>query len=248
MEKAWVLRTCYVDGTSYGGFRWPNEVGTVVKCTDWSPAPECGDGLHGLLDGIGDYSSLSNAPDAIWQIVEIDRESCVDLGGKVKFPECVLVYSGDMVGALTKFIDYQINYVAAASGGYSQLAASGNNGHLAASGDYSQLASSGDYCQLAASGDRGQLASSGNNGQLAASGDYSRLAASGKSTICVAAGVESAVSAGENGTIVLTWWNAKKARYEIEVGYIGENGLKPNTYYKLDDSHQFVEVGDRRRK
>ena len=34
-ETALVLRTCFADMTSYGGFQWPNEVGAIVEATDW---------------------------------------------------------------------------------------------------------------------------------------------------------------------------------------------------------------------
>ena len=49
-----VLRTCAADMTSYGGFKWPKS--GPVKCDDWKPRAECGNGLHGLLWGVGDGS------------------------------------------------------------------------------------------------------------------------------------------------------------------------------------------------
>ena len=275
-EKALVLRTCKADGTSYGDFQWPTEIGSIVKCPDWKPTKECGNGLHGLLDGLGDLFLLSSSIDAIWQVVEVDRSQCIELGGKVKFPECKLVYSGDMLGALMLFVDYNVqqlksdddcaglvstedyshlaasgyNSRLAASGYYSQLAASGTNSQLAASGNNSQLAASGTNSQLAASGNNSQLAASGNNSQLAASGDFSRvvtsgyycrLSASGKGSIVMCAGDANTVSAGENGTIVLSKWNNIAKRHEVRVGYIGENGLKPNVAYELDQNFEFVE-------
>jgi len=315
MEKALVLRTCAADQSSYGGFIWPTEIGTIVTCQDWSEEVKCGNGLHGLLDGFGDYSLLSEDFDAIWQIVEVDRDKCIELDGKVKFQSCKLVYSGTMAVALTKMSDYQIDLLIksnsimssqlAASGNYSKLAASGDSSklaasgynsklaasggssQLAASGYYSQLAASGDYSKLAASGGSSQLAASGNYSQLAASGDYSqlaasgyysklaasgyysklaasgdysklaasgdysklaasggssKLAASGDSSIAICVGIDGIVSAGENGCIALTWWDGSKRSYRIEVGYIGENGIKPNTPYQLNADHKFEEV------
>ena len=327
MEKALVLRTCASDQTSYGGFIWPTEIGTIVTCQDWNEEAKCGNGLHGLLDGFGDYSLLSERIDAIWQIVEVDRDKCIELDGKVKFQSCKLVYSGTMAAAMTKMSDYQINLLIesgfalpgdysqlassgnssqlaasgessqlaasgdysqlassgyysqlaasgnssqlassgyssqlassgeyaklAASGEYAKLAASGNSSQLSSSGDYSQLASSGYYSQLAASGNSSQLASSGYYSQLASSGDYSKLAssgdysqlaASGYYSIVISAGLNGIASAGENGCIALTWWDDTKKSYRIEVGYIGENGIKPNTPYRLNDEHKFEEV------
>ena len=284
-NKAWALRTCAADGTSYGGFKWPSEIGSIVKCNDWKPAAECGNGLHGLLDGCGDYNLLSADADEIWQVVEVDRSACVDLGGKVKFESCKLIYSGNMAVAVTMISARQIKIATtnisvdpatsgynsqlaasgdgsrlaasgdssrlatsgydsrlAASGNHSRLASSGYGGQLAASGEGSQLAASGNCSRLAASGYGGQLAASGYDSQLAASGESSRLAASGKNSIAVCSGVNGIVSAGENGCIALAWWDEVNYRYRLEVGYVGENGIKPNTSYRLNASHKFEEV------
>lgn len=70
-----VLRTCAADMTSYGGFKWPES--GPVKCSDWSPRAECGNGLHGLLWGVGDGSLVSWAEDAKWLVVEVPTDSVV---------------------------------------------------------------------------------------------------------------------------------------------------------------------------
>ena len=197
-NKAWVLRTCKADGTSYGGFKWPSEVGSIVKCNDWKPAAECGNGLHGLLDGWGNYRLLSDDADAIWQIVEVDRDKCVEINDKVKFESCELIYSGNMAAAMTMICDYQIKIM---------LAKIANN------------------CTT-----------------NTASGDNSQLAASGNISIVVCSGLNGIVSAGENGCIALTWWDEVNYRYRLEVGYVGENGIKPNTNYRLNVFNKFEEV------
>jgi hypothetical protein len=56
------------------------------------------------------------------------------------------------------------------------------------------------------------------------------------------AGDSGTATAGENGCISIQYWDAKKDRYRLKTGYIGEDGLKPNTAYRLDDNHQFVEA------
>ena len=244
MEKALVLRTCAADQTSYGGFIWPTEIGTIVTCQDWNEEAKCGNGLHGLLDGFGDYSLLSEHFDAIWQIVEVDRDKCIELDGKVKFQSCKLVYSGTMAVALTKMSDYQIDLLIESNSIISsKLAASSyRDSKLAASGESSKLAASGYNSKLAASGYNSKLAASGEFSKLAASGYSSQLAASGEFSIAICAGLNGIASAGENGCIALTWWDDTKSSYRIEVGYIGENGIKPNTPYRLNDEHKFEEA------
>jgi hypothetical protein len=130
----------------------------------------------------------------------------------------------------------------AASGYSSKLAASGNSSQLAASGNSSQLAASGYSSKLAASGDSSQLAASGYSSKLAASGDYSKLAASGESSIAIAAATCCTAKAGELGCIVLTRWVEAEKRYRVSVGYVGEDGIKADTFYELDDDGKFIEV------
>ena len=104
-----------------------------------------------------------------------------------------------------------------------------------------ETAASGHSSQLAASGDYSKLAASGRSSQLAASGDSSKLAASGDSSIVCAASANCKASAGNNGCIVLTRWVESEKRYRASVAYVGENGIKPNVFYELDATGEFVE-------
>jgi len=95
-----VLRTHRADGASYGGFRWPTEVGGVAVAPDWDPDPsiECGHGLHGLLWGCGDGSLLT--PSLTWAIVAVDPGDIatrIDMGvpPKVRFRSAEVIHIGD---------------------------------------------------------------------------------------------------------------------------------------------------------
>ena len=89
------LRTTDRHGKAYGDFQWLMAVGAIVKAPDWSPKPECGGGLHGLLDGAGASSHLNWSDDALWWVVEADNAGIIDLGGKYKFPKCKILVVGD---------------------------------------------------------------------------------------------------------------------------------------------------------
>jgi hypothetical protein len=51
-----------------------------------------------------------------------------------------------------------------------------------------------------------------------------------------AAVMPGAARADENGILCISHGNT------IVIGYVGEDGIKPNTYYRLNDKHDFVEV------
>ena len=103
---------------------------------------------------------------------------------------------------------------------------------------YDKLA--GHYSKLAASGHNSTLAASGDGSKLAASGDGSILAASGKNSICMAAGYASTAQVGENGVIVLPYYDGIRTR--VAVGYVGENGIEPNVEYKVNNNGIFEKV------
>lgn len=56
------------------------------------------------------------------------------------------------------------------------------------------------------------------------------------------AGDDGIATAGDKGTICLQYYDAKSDRYRMAVAYVGEDGILPNRKYKLNGSHEFVEV------
>ena len=129
---------------------------------------------------------------------------------------------------------------AASSGDYSTAASSGDYSKAASSGDSSTAASSGDYSTAASSGDYSKAESSGNSSKAASSGYYSTAAAVGKDTIAVVAGLYGKTKVGENGCLSLVWDDGNRNR--IVVGYAGEDGIKANTWYTLNNKGELIEV------
>ena len=159
-----VLRTCNADGTSHGGFQWPLTEGAVVECPDWKPTAECGNGLHGLLEGEGDWGLLNWEPDAKALVVEVEADAIVEIGAKVKFPRAVVRKVGALTDLLcelacdakriTALVADLIDKVGSSD---SQLAASGDYSRLAASGADSVAISAAPSC-TAKTGERGAIA------------------------------------------------------------------------------------------
>jgi len=90
--KAYILRQCAPDMTSWGGFKWPES--GEVSAPDWEATADCGNGLHGFLWGEGDGSLANYGSDNKWLVAEIDE--WIDLGGKVKFPRANVMFCGTM--------------------------------------------------------------------------------------------------------------------------------------------------------
>lgn len=81
----------------------------------------------------------------------------------------------------------------------------------------------------------------GDGERMAAWGDNHALLAVGKGSICVSAASDTIARAGALGVIALPWFEEKKKRWRMSVGYIGET-LKPDVWYKLDKNGRFVET------
>ena len=56
------------------------------------------------------------------------------------------------------------------------------------------------------------------------------------------AGNSGTATAGESGEIRIQWWDSKAQRYRTKIGYVGEDGIKADTAYKLSDNNEFEEV------
>jgi hypothetical protein len=202
-----ILKRINKDRTAYGGFTYPQGIGSVVVPETWNPKNDCGHGIHGWPwgFGIGDGSDFSIIDD-IWLVVSAKPADVIgelNNGLKCKAREVKIRFEGSFKDAWAVVASAQkeiIDNLAAAgkSADDSNLAASGNGSKLAASGYGSKLAASGNDSKLAASGYGSNLAASGNGSKLAASGYGSKLAASGNDSNLAASGNDSKLAASGN--------------------------------------------------
>ena len=215
-----VLRTCDKDLKAHGGFQWPSS--GPVKAPDFSKEAKCGEGLHGLLWGEGNSSLLCWEEDAKGLIIAVLEKEIIKIDSeKVKFPRGRVLFVGTLqdAGALLS------HYAPPGTLGVCGTATAGVCG--TATAGYRGTATAG-YRGTATAGDSG-TATAGDSG-TATAGD------SGAAT----AGVCGTATAGDSGVLVVRYWAGD--RFRLVVGYVGENGIKANTKYKLDENHQFVAV------
>ena len=238
-----VLRVCRPDFTSHGGFKWPEEVGATVTAPDWEDNQECGSGLHGWLYGQGDHACVSHwkQKGAKWLALEVETSMIVALGRKCKFPQATIRFIGTGSEAAAFLLQHEPNAKNTAVIGACIQVGDGENvavGPLGtATAGESGTATAG-YRGTATAGNYG-TATAGNYGTATAG--ESGTATAGKSGTATA-GYRGTATAGNYGEIRIRWWDPKAQRYRTEIAYVGENGIKPNTPYRLNENHQFVEA------
>ena len=254
-KRVLLLRTCGPDGEAYEDFRWPLEIGAVVRPAKWDPNPErdCGDALHGLLGGQGDGSLLNWSENAKWLVVSADADDVLPArAGKNRFREGRVEFVGDRKGATDYLMERGCLAVVGslvtagdwgtATAGYRGTATAGDWG--TATAGYEGTATAG-YRGTATAGDRG-TATAGDWGTATAG--YRGTATAGYRGTATAgdrgtatAGYEGTATAGDWGTIEVLRWDG--ARYRRVVGYIGEDGIKSGVAYRVSaDGKSLVEA------
>ena len=229
--KYLVLRTVDADWRSHGEFRWRKTVETVAS--DWDPNPDrdCGGGLHGLMWGCGDAGLLSSAPDAVWLVVAVRPTDVAnpDQPHEVRFRAGRVRHHGTRDGA----VDYLMAHGAVGLSvvyGRHMVPDSGT-----ATAGYCGTATAG-YWGTATAGNWG-TATAGNWGTATAG--YHGTATAGNDGTATA-GYHGTATAGNWGTLIITWYDGSRPRRAV--GYIGENGLQPDTPYRVNERGKFYEV------
>ena len=184
--KKLVLRNCNPDGSSKNGYIWNTEIGAVNTCPDWIDNDECGHGLHGWLDGIGDTLASDYNSSPLWLVLEVENFNQLD--GKVKFQSCIVVFKGSKSECAKYLYD---------SGVRGRII--GLTGDYPEGGNYSALISEDSRTQTA-----GYLST-----QTAGSGSTQKAGSGSTQT----AGYGSTQKAGDDSTQTAGWYSTQKARY-----------------------------------
>ena len=235
---ALVIRTSDGHGRSYNGFEWPRSIGAIVTCPDWLPNTKCGNGLHGLLDGIGDWSLTADGPNALWWIIGVRRDECIAIDDdKVKFPRGRVEYFGAFPGAMTRIMRAKVERGLILAKGNT---ATGYGGHAAATGYGGHAAATGRSGHAAATGYGGHATATGDSGHAAATGDSGHAAVRGKNAIAAALGRGGSAAAEFGGAIVVAAYDDHGNLVAIRAALVGQDGVEAGTRYRLTADGRFV--------
>ncbi|KAB0697693.1 hypothetical protein F6X67_05530 [Pseudomonas aeruginosa] len=137
-------------------------------------------------------------------------------------------------------------YQSAASNTGYQSAASNTGNRSAASntGDRSAASNTGYQSAASNTGDRSAASNTGNRSAASNTGDYSAAEVSGKESVAASLGIEGRARASAGSAIVLCHRDDKGHLIHIRASKVGENGVKPDTWYQLSAEGEFVEFDE----
>ncbi|MEX4358199.1 hypothetical protein MY572_04480 [Haemophilus influenzae] len=128
------------------------------------------------------------------------------------------------------------NRSAATNTGYRSVAT--NTGY------WSAVTNTGDRSVATNTGNRSAATNTGNRSVATNTGNQSAAEVSGKQSIAVALGWQSKAKASIDGAIVCVYRNHEGELIHIKASKVGENNIKADTWYTLDEIGKFVEVKD----
>ncbi|HHF4976029.1 TPA: hypothetical protein ACPO5D_001661 [Haemophilus influenzae] len=129
--------------------------------------------------------------------------------------------------------------------GYRSVATNtGDQSAATNTGYWSAATNTGDQSAATNTGYRSVATNTGYWSAATNTGDQSVAEVSGKQSIAVALGWQSKAKASINGAIVCVYRNHDGELIHIKASKVGENNIKADTWYTLDEIGEFVEVKD----
>ena len=141
------------------------------------------------------------------------------------------------------------------TGDQSAATNTGNRSAATNTGDWSAATNTGDWSAATNTGDWSAATNTGYQSAATNTGDWSAATntgyqsaaeVSGEHSIAASLGGKSKARAGVNGAIVCVYRNDDGELIHIRASKVGENGIKPDTWYALNKDGEFVEVNDER--
>ncbi|HBO1615150.1 TPA: hypothetical protein L4F62_001607 [Pseudomonas aeruginosa] len=124
----------------------------------------------------------------------------------------------------------------ASNTGYQSAASNtGNRSAASNTGDYSAASNTGDY---SAASNTGDYSAASNTGYQSAA------EVSGKESVAASLGIEGRARASAGSAIVLCHRDDEGRLIHIRASKVGENGVKPDTWYQLSAEGEFVEFDE----
>ena len=197
--------------------------------------------------------SKLDAGEKVAQLVSITGADKEKIEQQVK--ECGAATTGSCANAATTgswanaaTTGYQANAAttgscanAATTGYQANAATTGYQANAATTGYQANAATTGSWANAATTGSCANAATTGSCANAATTGYRANAATTGEHSVAAALGIKGKAKAGLGGAIVLCYRKYDGSLVHIRASKVGENGIKPDVWYSLDEHNKFVE-------
>ncbi|EBO6879905.1 hypothetical protein AUA35_14010 [Salmonella enterica subsp. enterica serovar Worthington] len=201
-----------------------------IMCGSWSAATNTGD--WSAATNTGDWSAATNTG---------NRSAATNTGYQSAATNTGNRSAATNTGDWSAATNTGNQSAATNTGNQSAATNTGNQSAATNTGDWSAATNTG--YQSAATNTGYQSAATNTGYQSAATNTGNRSAAevSGSQSVAASLGIEGKARASENGAIVLCYRDEDGELIHIRSSKVGDNGIKPDTWYQLDEDGEFVE-------
>ncbi|MBG3901722.1 hypothetical protein I4950_31085 [Pseudomonas aeruginosa] len=130
------------------------------------------------------------------------------------------------------------------TGDYSAASNTGNRSAASNTGYHSAASNTGDYSAASNTGYCSAASNTGNRSAASNTGNRSAAEVSGKESVAASLGIEGRARASAGSAIVLCHRDDEGRLIHIRASKVGENGVKPDTWYQLSAEGEFVEFDE----
>ncbi|HDX9048043.1 TPA: hypothetical protein ROW14_000330 [Yersinia enterocolitica] len=218
----------------------------------------CGSGFHACeapFDVFRYYSPASSRYAVTESFGTIDREedgdtkiasASITITAELTLPQFIQRGIDWIWSKVDKSLEQQImngNQSAATNTGYQSAAT--NTGYQSAAtntGDRSAATNTGDRSAATNTGYQSAATNTGNRSAATNTGYQSAAEVSGSQSVAASFGEGGKAKASESGAIVLCYRNDDGELIHIRASKVGENGIKPDAWYSLNEDGEFEEA------
>ena len=200
----------------------------------------CGSGFHACgcpFDVFGYYPPADSRFAETISFGVTDREE----GGDTKIASASITIKAELT--LPQFIQRGIEWILSKiDKSLEQQIMCGNQSAATNTGYQSAATNTGNQSAATNTGDWSAATNTGNRSAATNTGDWSAAEVSGSQSVAAAFGIEGKARASEGGAIVLCYRDEDGELIHIRASKVGENGIKADVWYQLNEDAEFVEA------
>ncbi|HHP2727664.1 TPA: DUF7666 domain-containing protein [Yersinia enterocolitica] len=202
----------------------------------------CGSGFHACeapFDVFGYYSPANSRYAVTESFGTIDREE----DGDTKIASASITITAELT--LPQFIQRGIDWIwSKVDKSLEQQIMNGDRSAATNTGDRSAATNTGYRSAATNTGDRSAATNTGDRSAATNTGYQSAAEVSGSQSVAASFGEGGKAKASENGAIVLCYRDDDGEIIHIRASKVGENGIKPDVWYSLNEDGEFKEAQD----